>query len=276
MIEMNHALYKSMIDQIEPSQELIQKTIDKTSQAYAFGESLANNSDRQVNHTQPPHARWFFNIGRPVLAGIQFIVCLLVVFLIVFFVYNNNFRPVIETSEHSNETTESSHEGFAIYLIDDKAPFNKMKDLSLLELPITPLITQDDVISYSSTTYIMQVSNDAASRINNLIAGKPFVICVNRQPVYWGVFWTSASSSTFSGVIIDTTPLYDKDYKFELGYPNESYFKGEDPRNNPLILEALDKKVTTYRVDYTSGYLFVIDYLATEKIYIVCHLNTWR
>jgi hypothetical protein len=231
---MNRALYKSMNDQIEPSQDLIQKTIVKARQAIAF---------RKGDHTQP-QIRWFFSIGRPVLAGIQFIICLLVVFLIVFFVFNNSFRPVIETSEHSIETSESSHEGFAIYLIDDKAPFNKMKDLSLLELPRTPLITQDDVISYSSASHEMQLYNEAASRINNSIEGKPFVICVDRQPIYWGAFWWSGSSVRFNGVFVFVDQIEDETIKFEFPYSDGTLYGGQDPRNDALIIEALNKKVT--------------------------------
>jgi hypothetical protein len=173
------------------------------------------------------------------------------------------------TVETTGSSEKATSEGFAIYVIQDH-DFSKMDDLKTIVLPDKPIISQNDVISYYAVEHkirLTDVSFEHLAQLSGSLVGYPFVVCVNRQPVYWGAFWTSLYSSIFSGVIIDITSLDDeaKCFEFTLGYPNDSYFKGDDPRNDLLILDALNKKVTPERVDYTSGYLYVIDYLATEK-----------
>jgi hypothetical protein len=74
-------------------------------------------------------------------------------------------------------------------------------------------------------------------------SGKSFVVCVDKGAIYWGAFWTPISSQSFNGVTI-WVPLFSQQentIKIELGYPSESYYQGEDPRSNPIIMESLEK-----------------------------------
>jgi len=71
----------------------------------------------------------------------------------------------------------------------------------------------------------------------------PFVVCVNRQPIYGGAFWVSYSSESFHGIVIDT--LYaqqNQPIRIQLGYPESpELFAGEDRRSDPRILQSLEQ-----------------------------------
>jgi len=61
--------------------------------------------------------------------------------------------------------------------------------------------------------------------------------------MYWGAFWTSASSMSFDGVTIWTPPMTFEPnmIKLTLGYPCSFFYAGEDPRNNTEVMESLDQ-----------------------------------
>jgi hypothetical protein len=82
-------IFKTVADQIQPSPGF-QKQADAT-------------VDQAIKN-EKPQQRWLYNIGRPLMAGAQFIACLLVVFFIVFFLTKNN-NPPVETIETGSETT---------------------------------------------------------------------------------------------------------------------------------------------------------------------------
>jgi hypothetical protein len=69
------------------------------------------------------------------------------------------------------------------------------------------------------------------------------VVCVDDSPVYWGAFWTPVSSQSFQGVTIwvPSTSQKDNVIQLELGYPNPSFYKGEDPRSEKRIKDVLEK-----------------------------------
>ena len=102
------------------------------------------------------------------------------------------------------------------------------------------------MISYTKDTHEIELTAKAYERVMQLEAptsGKSFVVCVDKGPIYWGAFWTPMSSQSFDGVTIWVPSLTPKTnfIKLELGYPSESFYQGEDPRSNPVILESLEK-----------------------------------
>lgn len=137
-------------------------------------------------------------------------------------------------------------EGFAIYLTKDNVPPSQMEMLSHVELADEPFIAMDDIVSYDASTHEMTLTEDAIQRIEALqvpTSGKSFVVCVDRGPLYWGAFWVQYSSQSFDGVTI-WLPLGVQDstiVTIELGYPSFSFYQGEDPRNNPLVLASLEQ-----------------------------------
>jgi hypothetical protein len=142
--------------------------------------------------------------------------------------------------------TSSAGEGFAIYLTKEDIPPARMETLSPVDLADTPFIAIKDVINYNSQTYELKLTAEAFEKIAKLpvpVQGKSFVVCVDKQPVYRGAFWTPVSSIAFNGITIwkpyntNVPPVVT----FEAGYPSSSFYGGKDPRNSPEILKSLEK-----------------------------------
>lgn len=137
-------------------------------------------------------------------------------------------------------------EGFAIYLTRDNLPVDRMEAQSHIAIAETPVIVSDDIIYYDWEKHEMNLTTEAWGRLNAVkvpMNGTPFLVCVDKNPVYWGAFWTPVSSQSFEGVTIRVPSISLKNniVKIELGYPSPSFFRGEDPRANALIKEALQK-----------------------------------
>jgi len=142
--------------------------------------------------------------------------------------------------------TPVNKEGFAIYLTqNDVLPAN-MKSLSTVKLQETPLISIDDVVSYDAQLHQIILTDAAFQRISELevpVRGTSFLVCINKDPIYWGAFWVSFSSMSFNGVTI-LIPYKEQDQKsiaLTLGYPSSSFYLGSDPRNNQIILNSLQQ-----------------------------------
>ena len=141
--------------------------------------------------------------------------------------------------------TQPKGEGFAIYLLTRDIPISEMPVISHLKLADKPIISLRDIVSYSKQTHEIELTEEAYQRLLELEVptnGKVFVVCVDRQPVYWGAFWAIYSSMSFDGVTI-LTPLFPDRHtvRLELGYPSESFYSGEDPRPNPDIMQSLQQ-----------------------------------
>jgi hypothetical protein len=145
------------------------------------------------------------------------------------------------------------NEGFAIYLTKGDIPPAQMEALSHVDIPDKPVIGPGDIITYNSTNHAITLTTDAYNRVTDLrpgVYGESFVVCVNRSPIYWGAFWTPISSVSFSGIAIEIpfNPALANTIAISLGYPSQSFFKGDDPRNNKTIMASLKqsgKLITT-------------------------------
>ena len=137
-------------------------------------------------------------------------------------------------------------EGFAIYLTRDNVPAAQMEALSHVEIADQPTVSMEDVVTYDEATHEMELTTVAFDRLADLevpVSGTSFVVCVDSQPIYWGAFWTPISSLSFDGVTI-WKPLGTQDstvVRLELGYPSASVYRGDDPRNAPEVLSALER-----------------------------------
>jgi len=139
-----------------------------------------------------------------------------------------------------------SHEGFAVYLTKADIPPAQMPALSHVDVAEQPVIAMKDIVSYNAETHEMTLTTGAFDRISRLevpVRGRSFVVCIDRQPTYWGAFWTPISSMSFDGVTIwkPLGPQEAKVIKLELGYPSSSFYDGADPRNNAEVMESLRK-----------------------------------
>jgi hypothetical protein len=137
-------------------------------------------------------------------------------------------------------------EGFAIYLTEGDVPPSQMEMLSHVNITGQPVISTRDIISYNVITHEILLTADAFDRVSRLdvpVRGRSFVVCVDRQPVYWGAFWTPISSMSFDGItIMKPFGSYDsKIIQLSPGYPTASFYKGEDPRNNLEVMSSLQQ-----------------------------------
>ena len=142
--------------------------------------------------------------------------------------------------------TATKGEGYAIYLTQKDISPSQMDAMSHVELSDQPIISVEDIITYNFQTHEMKLTSSAFDRIYELdvpVTGKSFMVCIDKESIYWGAFWTPISSLPFDGVTI-LKPYNTQEQKIivlELGYPSSSFFDGEDPRNNTKVLESLEK-----------------------------------
>jgi hypothetical protein len=140
----------------------------------------------------------------------------------------------------------TSQKGFAIYLTKHDTPVSELPALSQVELADKPIISTDDIISYTKETHEIELTTDAYERVTKLevpTSGRVFVVCVDSKPIYWGAFWVMWSSQSFDGVTIILPPFPPEGHliQLELGYPSPGFYGGEDPRSNPEIFQSLEQ-----------------------------------
>ena len=154
-------------------------------------------------------------------------------------------RPLVLYS-YTEQPETTSKEGFAIYLTRDDIPTAKMPLFSHVDIADEPIISLNDIVSYDRDTHEIELTPDAYNRVLQLevsTSGKSFVVCVDKQAVYWGAFWVGYSSQSFDGITIMTLPPFPGENTITIsqGYPTSSFSHGEDPRLNPDIKESLEK-----------------------------------
>ncbi len=102
---------------------------------------------------------------------------------------------------------------FAIYgvthkMTEDQISQTRLEDFDLMERPI---ITVDDIVSYDRKTGEIELSQSGLARFNNapgVVIGQPFVVCVGKERIFYGLFWSAASSLALPGIKIYLFPLY--------------------------------------------------------------------
>ena len=136
-----------------------------------------------------------------------------------------------------------------IYLLRNDIPTDQFQaaDLNDLELLDQPVISMEDIITYTEVTHTIELTQEAFQRIQDLfllpvdVDGMPFVVSVGGDPVYGGAFWTPASSLIFDGVtIMDPIAQDSTVVKLDLGYPSSDFVSGIDPRADVRIMETLE------------------------------------
>lgn len=140
----------------------------------------------------------------------------------------------------------SSGEGeFSIYLPAQRISAHEMSkiDLAGLELEDKPILSASGILAYSRKTHEIELTASAYERIGRLqvpVSGIPFVVCVGRDPIYGGAFWTPASSLSYDDVVI-FLPFGSTRHAIQirLGYPSSAFFTGSDPRSDRRILRSL-------------------------------------
>ena len=168
-------------------------------------------------------------------------------------------------------------EGFAIYLTKDNVSPAAMPALDQVVIADQPVIGLQDIIAYDSTYHQMTLTAGVVNRLAALqipMSGKPFVVCVDKKPVYWGAFWSLASSAWFSGVtiMVPFAAQVNNPITFVLGDSSLSFYNGVDPRNNVIILESLRLADKLKPVEGFAIYL-TKDNIAPSKLEALSHVD---
>ena len=148
--------------------------------------------------------------------------------------------------------TKMPDEGFAIYLTNEDVFSEKMPVLSQIKIANTPIIGMNDVVTYDATKHQINLTDDASERVSNLRVptdGTSFVVCVNKKPVYRGVFWAVYSSAFVpASCVVVSYPLSQtvKISGVEMIQMNPnilelSYYGTDDPRNKTEIIESFER-----------------------------------
>ncbi|MGB2800286.1 MAG: hypothetical protein WBC82_10660 [Dehalococcoidia bacterium] len=146
----------------------------------------------------------------------------------------------------SSGCSAPNHEGFAIYLTKGDIPPAQMPALSQVDILEQPIIAVNDIITYNAQTHELKLTANAFERICELevpVEGRSFIVCVDRKLIYFGAFWTPISSISFDGVTILKPFSFEEPHviSIELGYPSSSFYGGEDPRDDPEVIRALEQ-----------------------------------
>ncbi len=150
------------------------------------------------------------------------------------------------------QTAQNDH--FAIYLLAQDIPARELAqiDIGQFVLESEPIISSDDIVSYDQTSHRIELTPAALTRIQQIfpipveLDGIPFVVCVGKEQIYAGAFWTPRSAINYNGVVImQSFDAEQTSIQIALGYPVPEVFTGNDPRADPRILKALgqDKKL---------------------------------
>ena len=136
---------------------------------------------------------------------------------------------------------EPQGEGFAIYLIEQSGNLHDEPDLNDIEIGAKPLIGLDDIVCYHRDSHELILISSAFAQYLGIEGA--FAVCVDRQPVYTGVFWNWFSSMSLPRIVIldKMSVEYDNIIIIQMGYPGEDLYQGHDPRNDERIIDSLRK-----------------------------------
>jgi hypothetical protein len=114
------------------------------------------------------------------------------------------------------------------------------------------LIASEQIRSYDLATHTLTLAPKVRDQLvgelrmsKRAVSGVQFAVAVGGKVIYNGTFTSSESSRSFSTpvILIDGVSLEPKlgvdQLRIQLGYPTAAFFKGEDPRADRRIQDAL-------------------------------------
>ena len=157
---------------------------------------------------------------------------------------------VLQFPAFAVETPDSLCSAYEIYVTKNRISYNFQTDystinLDTIELNDTPFLTSNEIESYDTVNHIinLKIPVDSLDFSDTPVYGQMFVVLVNKESVYCGFFWSAISSVPCQWIYMEDPngPIGLNDFQIKLsaGYPNQSFFLGNDPRNAPKVFEAL-------------------------------------
>jgi len=133
---------------------------------------------------------------------------------------------------------------FAIYLGNTVA--RSETPLSKMELSKEPFLTDADIIEYRWNQHEIALSPQGIKKFRQLAKrreeGRSFVVVADGVRCYQGAFWKMSWSSSYPYPVILIDSLSNNILTIGRAYPAPASAKGEDPRNDKRIYDALKRK----------------------------------
>lgn len=113
------------------------------------------------------------------------------------------------------------------------------------------LVAVDQIRAYDWATHTLTLTPNGREALarrlpsNRIVSGIPFAVAVGGKAIYQGTFTTFVSSYSFSTPVVLVDGLRAagepaaEQLRVQLGYPTAAFFKGDDPRADRRIREAL-------------------------------------
>ncbi|HOC54594.1 MAG TPA: hypothetical protein PKI20_03105 [Verrucomicrobiota bacterium] len=146
---------------------------------------------------------------------------------------------------------------FAIYTVaepvDRRLLARGSGECSKIALSPAPVISNADILNYDLATHTLRLAPEARARLPRPpVPGTPFVVTAEGKPIYLGVFVTSVSSMSFAvpSIVLDArfrTNQGPNALVIDRAYPAADFGVGPDPRGDPRIRRALEKRVSLAR-----------------------------
>ena len=130
--------------------------------------------------------------------------------------------------------------GFGFYLMNKQISPDRLSfvDIKTIKLEEEPIISSEDIVSYSKELHEIELTKFAAERLIQLdLSRYPFVAAVDGEKVYMGYFDTIASSSIYEGIVV-LCPLVEG--RTTISIYNDTN-EADDLRNDPRILGSLEE-----------------------------------
>ena len=111
-------------------------------------------------------------------------------------------------------------EDFSIYLADSDYTVQQLVagelDLDDLVIDASPILTLDDIISYTWSVHELEVTEAARDRLSAVELGRIFVVTALDDRMYMGAFWESWSSVAPVDISISKWHLENQDTPFPI------------------------------------------------------------
>ena len=148
-------------------------------------------------------------------------------------------------------TQPEGNSDFAIYIVENNIYGNNQVGIDTLILSEYPLLSSSDITKYSWSKHQIDYPESVYKRLTEYtdLWRKGFVVVVENERIYWGLFQSYLDSYACQNPVIILFPR-NSDMKHILSASiaiHRSYFDGEglesepDPRADPRIYKALEK-----------------------------------
>jgi hypothetical protein len=152
------------------------------------------------------------------------------------------FTIVLGTGIAGCEKAVVKGKDVGIYVLENSSlvPGACKVDPSTAVLAGIPTLQNEDIVSYSASTYTYTLTDRGYAAISGLTDHTRFAVTVDGKTIFLGIVKPNFSSSSCDQSIVMTNYGVDNTMHFQLGYPGlPDNVVIDDQRNNTLLLTTL-------------------------------------